>query len=287
MPPVYLLTLGKTYYDKGFFNLGVEVDRYVRRDSGPITLALGHKSHIIEGHVNREANPNGTPRIFGRNALRDWFHKNFREMETVEVHIISANELLLSKDSRVPKSVGKQESPKTVRSKPALSQTLSTKPSTDQKPDVQIVKISNYQRVTLGFDILIGVLAPYLGRELKAKYGADWWNKAVLRGLDTEWQRRDLPSGGDDQKLIQSLDVKLCLHVIDAHWPALFQKKMKREARNWVRDLISARNQWAHKGHADLPDDDAWRAIDSMERLSEEIEPKAAKRLQTLKKAMR
>ncbi len=77
MPPVYLLTLGKTYYDKGFFNLGVEVDRYVRRDSGPITLALGHKSHIIEGHVNREANPNGTPahmastkRTFQNDCLR-------------------------------------------------------------------------------------------------------------------------------------------------------------------------------------------------------------------------
>lgn len=38
--PVYKLTLHKTYYDKGFFNLGVDVDRFVRADSGPVSILL-------------------------------------------------------------------------------------------------------------------------------------------------------------------------------------------------------------------------------------------------------
>ena len=38
--PVYELTLHKTYYDDGFFNLGVGVEGLVRPDNGPVTIEL-------------------------------------------------------------------------------------------------------------------------------------------------------------------------------------------------------------------------------------------------------
>jgi len=91
--PTYKLTLHKTYYEKGFFNLGVSVDRYVRGTSGPIKITLGESNRTLNGNVNREANQNGTPRIMGGNELRDWFFKHYSLKDVVEVQIISPNEI--------------------------------------------------------------------------------------------------------------------------------------------------------------------------------------------------
>jgi len=93
--PCYKLVLHKTYYDKGFFNLGVAVDRYIRSDSGPITIRLGESKFGIEGKVDRNANLNGTPRIFGGSALRNWFFKHFQLKDVVEVRIVSSTEVWL------------------------------------------------------------------------------------------------------------------------------------------------------------------------------------------------
>lgn len=93
--PTYELTLRKTYYDKGFFNLGVAVDRFVRKDSGPARLALGESRSAIPVRVNREANLNGTPRIMGGESLRNWLQRNCREGEVVVVEILSPAEYWL------------------------------------------------------------------------------------------------------------------------------------------------------------------------------------------------
>ena len=87
--PTYDLTLGKTYYENGFFNLGVAVDRFIRPDNGNITLYLGSNRQKIVGKVNRDANQNGTPRIFGGAVLRDWFFKNYQMGDTVNIFIES------------------------------------------------------------------------------------------------------------------------------------------------------------------------------------------------------
>lgn len=91
--PTYNLTLHETYYEKGFFNLGVSVDRYIRETSGPITITLGKSNRTLNGTVNREANQNGTPRIFGGSELRDWFFNNYSLKDEVEVVIVSPNEI--------------------------------------------------------------------------------------------------------------------------------------------------------------------------------------------------
>jgi hypothetical protein len=87
--PTYELTLHKTYYDKGFFNLGVSVDKFIRPTSGPIRIALGKSKRMLDGHVNRDANQNGTARIFGGTELRDWFYDNYSLKDEVIVHMVS------------------------------------------------------------------------------------------------------------------------------------------------------------------------------------------------------
>ncbi|PCI33523.1 MAG: hypothetical protein COB54_04280 [Alphaproteobacteria bacterium] len=95
--PIYKLMLHKTYYDKGFFNLGVDVDRFVRKGNGSIDILLGTSKEKIEGKVNRNANLNGTPRIFGGIKLRDWIWRNFQFKDIVDVIIIEPNIIWLKK----------------------------------------------------------------------------------------------------------------------------------------------------------------------------------------------
>ena len=95
--PVYKLTLHKSYYDKGFFNLGVDVEQFVRPDSGPVTLRLGESEKEIEGLVDREANQNGTPRISGGAKLRDWFQEHFKLEGVVDVFVTDTDELWLKR----------------------------------------------------------------------------------------------------------------------------------------------------------------------------------------------
>ena len=91
--PVFHLKLGKTYYKSGFFNITREFDHCVG-DEGPVTLVLSGGSQIT-GRINRSANPNKTPRIHGRAALRDWFQSNYDQGDKVPVRFKTPRQLVL------------------------------------------------------------------------------------------------------------------------------------------------------------------------------------------------
>src|SRR5271163_1939751 len=146
--------------------------------------------------------------------------------------------------------------------------------------------LSNHQRVTEGFEVLTGVLAPYVAAEIRAKYGDEWWNQGVLRILHQS-QRRDLPPDGEDDELVHRLDAGRCLILIDGQWDDIFRRKMSREHRTWVKELIATRNRWAHKGLLDMADEDAWRALDTMTRMVEQIDAEATERLRALARVVR
>lgn len=95
--PVYKLTLHKTYYDKGFFNLGIDVERFVRSDSGPIAILLGDSKARIEGRVDRTANVNGTPRVFGGVELQNWFQRSYDLKDVIDVCIMSPDEIWIKR----------------------------------------------------------------------------------------------------------------------------------------------------------------------------------------------
>ena len=145
---------------------------------------------------------------------------------------------------------------------------------------------TNHQRVTEGLQILTRVLAPYVAQELRAKFADDWWSRAVIGGLYEE-QRRDLPPGGEDEELIASLDAARCLRLVDVQWHEVFRQKLSREHRTWIKELIGTRNQWAHAGLLDMADEDAWRALDTMTRLIEQIDAEATDRLRALARTVR
>ena len=144
----------------------------------------------------------------------------------------------------------------------------------------------NHQRVTEGLQALTGVLAPYVARELRTKHADEWWPRGVFDVL-YENQRRDLPAAGEDDALIARLDPARCLLLMDLHWNDLFRRKLSREHRTWVKELMATRNKWAHAGLVDMADEDAWRALDTMTRLVEQIDAEATERLRALARTVR
>lgn len=145
---------------------------------------------------------------------------------------------------------------------------------------------TNYLRLTQGFQVLTRTLAPYVARELRVEYGENWWSRGVL-GVLYDDQKRDLPTEGEDLELISTLDVARCLRLIDIQWRDLFGRKLKREHRTWINELIDTRNKWAHHGLSDIRDDDAWRALDTMTRLVQSIDTQATEELHVIARAVR
>lgn len=131
--------------------------------------------------------------------------------------------------------------------------------------------VDNYQLITRGFQLLTEVLAPYVCQHIQRKYGMYWWQEGVLDKL-LDHQRRDLPAEGEWGELVDSLDAARSLILLDIHWDNIFKYQLSREHRNWIKELITTRNKWAHKGGGEVSDEDAWRALDTMARLLEQID---------------
>jgi hypothetical protein len=90
---LYIRTLERTYFEQGFFNVERDFDHLIRPDDGPIMILLGNTGQLIEAQVNRRANLNGTARILGRRSLREWFEENYQVGDSLQIQIISPNQL--------------------------------------------------------------------------------------------------------------------------------------------------------------------------------------------------
>ncbi len=69
------ITLWKTYYNKGFFNVSIKYSDNFGADKAVIKIQLGNSSNVLQGKINRTANNNGTPRIICGRQLSDWIQK--------------------------------------------------------------------------------------------------------------------------------------------------------------------------------------------------------------------
>ena len=106
---------------------------------------------------------------------------------------------------------------------------------------------SNHELVGRAMNVTLReILAPHVAQELAANYGANnWWHEGVLDVL-YDYKKKNLPSTGDCAELADSLDIQLCLLLIEIHWRKIFSKKHSMNYLNWVRELKQIRNEWAH-----------------------------------------
>ncbi|WP_207215824.1 GIY-YIG nuclease family protein [Pseudolysobacter antarcticus] len=91
----FTFTLQSTYYESGFFNVGVAAQGNFGADGEKIELFLGDDPKPVLGTINRRANANGTPRIMGGTNLRDWFRANAQLLGIIVVEVFSPTSIRL------------------------------------------------------------------------------------------------------------------------------------------------------------------------------------------------
>ncbi len=120
---------------------------------------------------------------------------------------------------------------------------------------------------------LIRIATVELVRFLSAKLpelSPDWWQKHVVDRLSFQQNRMVMER---NHTKLQQLDFAALLRVLDQNWYELSNTlRLPREGRNWVKELQSVRNRWAHLSIEDVPASEVYRDTDTLVRLLVMIE---------------
>lgn len=117
------------------------------------------------------------------------------------------------------------------------------------------------------FKIMTRALQDFLSSNLPT-LSDDWWEINVIERLSFQQQKIAQEKGFTS---IYELDLAALLRVLDQNWFELVDVcKLPREARNWVKELQTIRNKWAHAS-TDLPISEEYRDVDTLIRLIEVI----------------
>ena len=131
--------------------------------------------------------------------------------------------------------------------------------------------LSNRDRVGRAFEVLATGLGPYVDRRMRASSRA---------GKD--WLRDYLASASPPIRGEASVnDPALLLRIMAEAWERAFGTELSRSDRNLVFELRDVRNRWAHNDPFSI--DDAYRALDSIERLLTAADARKATEVGTAK----
>jgi len=136
--------------------------------------------------------------------------------------------------------------------------------------------ISNHERVGKALDLLRDGLAPFVERELKEKYGAQW-------AFEVKEILGDTRLGTGKGSALK--DTAALLVIMERRWNDVFRRILGRAERALVGELGDARNRWAHQ--EPFSGDDADRALDSCERLLAAISAPQADEVRKVKMELR
>ncbi len=102
--------------------------------------------------------------------------------------------------------------------------------------------------------------------------GEDWWNRGVITALSYPQRQLAQERGWSS---LDELDVAAILRVVDGNWDHFRQQKLVAfEARNWLKEASSVRNQVAHEapGAPRDPKRD-YRDLDTLARIADALDP--------------
>ena len=136
--------------------------------------------------------------------------------------------------------------------------------------------ISNQDRISKALELLRAGMAPFVAREFTAKF-KDEANAKAEMFLNTERLRGDKP--------IADWDIAALLRVIWEAWSVVFNNILGQTERNYVSELRTVRDKWAHQ--TAFSSDDAERALDSMVRLLNSVSAPEAQEVDKMRIELR
>ena len=111
-------------------------------------------------------------------------------------------------------------------------------------------------------------LARFLERVLPS-ISANWWNEVVLDVLSDN-QRQWIKNRGISS--LTSLDLADLLRILDQNWHGISsQLELSHESQHFAKEMRTVLNRWAHVGSDELPLDDTYRDLDTLQRFCKTI----------------
>ena len=135
---------------------------------------------------------------------------------------------------------------------------------------------TNHEYVGKGLQLLRDGLAPFVQGAVRAAVRA--------RRVGIEDIRRCAGDPRQAHRPIDEWDVAALLKVMWDRWNEVFRQRLGRTERSLVSELRDWRNKWAHQER--FTQDDAYRALDSAERLLAAIAAPQARAVACLKREL-
>jgi len=100
--------------------------------------------------------------------------------------------------------------------------------------------------------------------EMLPMLGSDWWSRRVYGKLSFRQQKAVEHRGIDH---LEQLDLAALLRVLDQNWFELARSQnWPHEGRNFVKEMQTVRNRWAHVQVAEPSREDIYRDLDTLQR---------------------
>ena len=135
--------------------------------------------------------------------------------------------------------------------------------------------VTNHERVGKGLELLRAGLGPFVERELK---------HAVQAGSLTGYRRDEIADDPMFRRPSTEWDVAVVLRLMWENWRDAFGGTLGRSDRSLVSELRDHRNMWAHQ--EPFSSDDAYRALDSVQRLLTSISAPQAREIEAHKQEL-
>jgi tetratricopeptide (TPR) repeat protein len=158
----------------------------------------------------------------------------------------------------------------------------------------------NYVFLYRGLSIARDALLEYIVNCLKGFYGPEWWKLGVepafraedMEKLKLQFQKRFANQEGPSRpgtELYEILDLNYFGNIIEYNWKKVFSQKLNndRTLLAYMKEIVAYRNPVAHAETGDLRDDDAFRGLDTSDRLLRLIDRNAAEEIENIKTELR
>lgn len=97
------------------------------------------------------------------------------------------------------------------------------------------------------------------------KISEQWWEQLVVNRLSFQQQRVVRERG---YNRLEQLDLAALLRILDQNWFELSRiLQLPREGRNWIKELQTVQNKWAHASNETPPASEEFRDADTVGRL--------------------
>ncbi len=144
--------------------------------------------------------------------------------------------------------------------------------------------MSNVNYIHDGFQVLLPVLHRLIRSVFKGKYGDNWLIE-LNEAYPLSNREQGMQTVSTPDEVLDACDMQMTITIIDKLWSTYF--KATNLSRSYLNEVREVRNRAAHIGTSDFSDDDTVRALDTMARIVDKLEPEKSEGIRAMIRDLR